>query len=97
VTLDELLDRAASQCIDERESYLAIFTIGINGYVCRNEGSIREKYALFHGTFRECQIWIERRGIAVALDYILSHKSEVAELEDLSADELLRRIIPPAS
>jgi hypothetical protein len=91
LTLKELLDRAASECIDKRESYLVIFTVGVYGYVCRNAGSTDESRALFRGTYRECQIWIERRGIAAALDYVLAHIKEVPELShrELSAHHLL--------
>ena len=91
LTLKELLDGAASECIDKRESYLVIFTVGVYGYVCRNEGSTEESRALFHGTYRECQIWIERRGIAAALDYVLTHLEEVPELShrNLFAHHLL--------
>jgi len=91
LTLKELLDRAASECIDKRESFLVIFTIDVFGYVCLNESSTDESRAVFHGTYRECQIWIERRGIATALDYVLAHIAEVPELSDreLSAHYLL--------
>lgn len=91
LTLKELLDFAASECIDKRESYLVIFTVGIYGYVCRNEGLTDESRALFRGTYRECQIWIERRGIAAALDYVKDHIGEVPQLshKDLSAYNLL--------
>ena len=80
MTLDDLMNQAAAQCLDERENHLVIFTQGANGYVCKNAEMIDEKHALFRGTYRECQIWIERRGIAAALQYILEHLREVPEL-----------------
>jgi hypothetical protein len=91
LTLKELLDRAASECIDKRESYLVVFTVGLYGYVCLNEGTTDASRALFHGTYRECQIWIERRGVSAALDYVLTHIEKVPELKgaDLSAHDLL--------
>ena len=94
LTLKELLDHAASECIDKRESYLVIFTVDVFGYVCRNESSTDESRAVFHGTYRECQIWIERRGIAAALVYVLAHIAEVPELSngELSAYHLLEMI-----
>jgi hypothetical protein len=88
LTLKELLDRAASECIDKRESYLVVFTVGLNGYVCRNEGSTDVSRALFHGTYRECQIWIERRGVCAAVDYVLAHMEKVPELTHGGLSEL---------
>ena len=95
MTLRELLDGAASECIDKRESYLVIFTVDVFGYVCLNKGSTDESRAVFHGTYRECQIWIERRGIAAALDYVLAHLGEVPELSqrELSAHHLLEMVL----
>jgi len=84
MTLDTLLTRAAGECVDERERYLIIFTQGANGYVCKNEGVTDEAQALFHGTYRHCQIWIERRGIAAAMRHISQHLTEVPELSDPS-------------
>lgn len=93
MTLEELLDRAASACIDERESYLVVFTVGINGYVCRNEGSIHPSKALYQGTYRECQIWVERRGIAAAMLYMLNNaEGTYVSHPKLSANELLQLI-----
>jgi len=90
----EFLDHAASECLDKRESYLVIFTTGMHGYVCRNEGATDPSRALFHGTYRECQIWIERRGIAAALDYVRAHLDAVAELAhpQLAAQRLMEII-----
>ena len=84
MTLSELMTRAAGDCIDERERYLIIFTQGANGYVCRNEGLTDESQALFRGTYHDCQIWIERRGIAAALRRIFRSLTEVPELSDPS-------------
>jgi hypothetical protein len=94
LTLKELLDRAASECIDKRESYLVVFTVGLHGYVCLNEGATDVSRAIFHGTYRECQIWIERRGVSAALDYVLTHIAEAPELshQDLSARQFLEII-----
>ena len=94
LTLDELVARAAAECIDERERYLVIFTYGVNGYVCRNEGTTNEIQALYKGLYRDCQIWIERRGIAAALRYVLKHLKDVPEVNggQLTLDELLARI-----
>ncbi len=80
MTVDALMTRAAGECIDERERYLIIFTQGANGYVCRNEGVTDESQALFHGSYRACQIWIERRGIAAALRHVLRSIAEAPEL-----------------
>ena len=94
MTLESLLDQAAAACIDEREGHLVMFTQGANGYVCRNEGLTDESQALYHGSYRDCQIWIERRGIAAALRCILLHCNEVPELADrlLSPADLLARL-----
>jgi hypothetical protein len=80
MTVDELMSRAAQKCIDMREAHLVMFTEGINGYVCRNEGSIAESRALFKGTYHECQVWIERRGVEAALRYVMEHTIETPEL-----------------
>jgi hypothetical protein len=82
MTLDTLMTAAAAECIDERERYLVIFTEGANGYVCKNEGLTDESRALYKGTYRDCQVWIERRGIAAALHHISQHLQEVPELTD---------------
>jgi hypothetical protein len=94
MTLNRLMTLAAAECIDERERYLVIFTQGSNGYVCLNSGATDESYALYKGMYRDCQIWIERRGIAAALRYLLQHLQEAPELTDqsLTSDELLMRI-----
>jgi hypothetical protein len=84
MTLSTLMSRAAEECVDEREQYLIIFTHGSNGYVCRNEGVTGVSKALYHGSYRDCQVWVERRGIAAALREILDHLSEVPELADAS-------------
>lgn len=86
-TIEELINRAALECTEERERYLAIFTIGIEGYVCRNEASTDESRALFKGDYRDCQVWIERKGIAAALRYVLEHSGEVPELDHRGASE----------
>jgi len=82
LTLRELLDGAASECIDKRESYLVIFTVDVFGYVCLNESSTDESRAVFHGTYR------------AALDHVLAHLGEVPELSqgELSAHHLLEMI-----
>lgn len=84
-TIQEVLDRAALECTEERERYLAIFTIGTDGYVCRNEAATDESRALFKGHYLDCQVWIERRGIAAALRYLTEHIKEVPELADRDA------------
>jgi len=98
LTLEELLDQAASECIDTRESYLVVFTVGANGYVCLNEGATYPSRALFHGTYRECQIWIERQGISAALDYLSSNIEQAPEIAEskLSARDLLKLITQSA-
>src|ERR1700751_999096 len=58
MTVNELMNHASGECIEERERYLIIFTHGANGYVCRNEGVTDESRALYHGTYHDCQIWI---------------------------------------
>ena len=90
-TLEELIDQAALECTEERERYLAIFTIGVEGYVCRNESSTDESRALFKGHYRDCQVWIERKGLAAALHYLVEHSNEVPELggRELTARETL--------
>lgn len=80
MTLDQLLARAAQECIGERERHLAVFTTGVNGYVCKNEGAMEESRALFKGTYLDCQIWIEQRGVAAALEFMIDHMKEVEEL-----------------
>ena len=80
MTFGELMYNAAQQCVDEREAHLIIFTEGLNGYVCQNEGLTNESRAVFKGTYRDCQVWVERRGIAAALGYILGRQAEVPEL-----------------
>ena len=101
MTLDELMNEAAQVCIDEREAHLVIFTEGLNGYVCRNEGAVKESHALFRGTYRDCQIWVERRGVMAALRYALERRNEVAELGGLHPDGTgvlaLLAGLPPAS
>jgi len=99
MTLDELMNGASQECINEREAYLIIFTEGFNGYVCRNEGSTDESRALFAGTYRDCQIWIERRGVAAALRYVREYMEEVPELSGggpggVALLELLSRLPP---
>lgn len=91
MTLVEVMERAALECTEERERYLAMFTVGMNGYVCRNESVTDENRALFKGTYMECQVWIERRGISAALRYVLDHVQDVPELTDrsMTASELL--------
>lgn len=86
MTLESLMAAAAAECIDERERYLVMFTHGANGYVCRNEGLTDESHALYHGTYRQCQIWIERRGIAAALQHLMEHWQEASELTDAQLD-----------
>ena len=92
MTFESLMTRAAAECVDERERYLIMFTQGSNGYVCRNEGVTDESHALYHGTYRDCQIWIERRGIVAALGYVSQHLPDVPELDGplLPADFLAR-------
>jgi hypothetical protein len=80
MTLDRLMTAAAAECIDERERYLVMFTQGTNAYVCRNEGSAAESQALYKGEYRDCQIWIERHGLAAAFRFISEHIKDVPEL-----------------
>ena len=91
MTLDGLMTRAALECIDERERHLAIYSVGSNAYVCRNEAGVDESRALFRGTYRDCQVWIERQGISAALRYVIEHMSEVPELilRDMTSSEIL--------
>jgi hypothetical protein len=93
MTLDALMTRAAGECIDERERYLIMFTQGANGYVCRNEGLTDESQALYHGTYRDCQIWIERRGIAAAFRKVAQSLLEMPDLADpaLSPADLIEQ------
>jgi hypothetical protein len=94
VTLDELMNAASEACVETRESFLVMFTHGLNGYVCKNEGAMDESRALYRGTYRDCQIWVERRGISAALAHINEHRSEVPELagSTLVLTELLLRL-----
>jgi hypothetical protein len=94
MTLDELMNDASVVCIDERETHLIMFTEGLNGYVCPNEGVVNENRAVFKGTYRDCQIWVERRGISAALRYVMEHRAEVPELsaDGLAAAQCLERI-----
>ena len=79
MTLDELMNGAALECIDEREAHLIILTQGTIGYVCPNTMDTTENKALFTGDYRSCQVWIERRGVSAALNYIGDHLNEVPE------------------
>jgi len=79
MTRDELINGAAQMCIDEREAHLIMFTEGVFGYVCPNEGVITENRAIFKGTYRACQIWVEQRGISAALRFILERQHLVPE------------------
>jgi len=91
MTREELINGAAQVCIDEREAHLIMFTEGIFGYVCPNEGIITENRAIFKGTYRECQIWVEQRGLSAALRFILERQHLVPELSDcrLTLDQCL--------
>jgi hypothetical protein len=91
MTINELMDQASEVCIDEREAYLILFTEGFNGYVCRNEGSALESHALYKGTYRNCQIWVERRGITAALRVVKKRIDEVAGLTQ-GEESLLERL-----
>ena len=82
MTFLELMYAAAQQSIDEREAHLIMFTEGINGYVCPNEGLTTENRAIFKGTYRECQIWVERRGLSAAIRYILEQQDQVPQLSE---------------
>jgi hypothetical protein len=94
MTLKELMNGAAQACIDTREAHVIMFTEGLNGYVCPNEGVLAESRAVFKGTYRDCQIWVERRGISAALRYVMEHRAEVPELSagGLTAEECLELI-----
>lgn len=94
MTIDELMNEASQACIDEREAYLIMFTEGFNGYVCRNDAAVMESRALFKGTYRECQIWVERRGIMAALGVVRERMNGVKGLseEEVSGRELIERI-----
>ncbi len=94
MTLEDLMNHAAAECIDERERYLIMFTGGSNAYVCRNEGLPDESHALFKGSYRDCQVWIERRGIAAALRFILQYQQDIPELTapHLTPTDLLRQL-----
>jgi hypothetical protein len=79
MTLNELMNGAAWECIDEREAHVIIFTQGAIGYVCLNTMDTTESKALFRGEYRSCQVWIERRGVSAALNYIRDHLNEVPD------------------
>ena len=95
MTIDELMYLASEACIDEREAHLILFTEGLNGYVCRNEGAASESRALFRGSYRDCQVWVERRGIAAALRVVSLGMGDVAGLakEQLAGRALLERLM----
>lgn len=95
MTIDELMYAASEACIDEREAHLIVFTEGLNGYVCWNEGSAVESRALFRGSYRDCQVWVERRGIAAALRVVSGRMGEVTELpkEQQAGRALLERLM----
>jgi hypothetical protein len=94
MTIEELINGAARECIDMREAYVIMFTEGVNGYVCPNEGLLAESRAVFKGTYRDCQVWVERRGISAALRFVMEHRAEVPELSagGLTAAECLEMI-----
>lgn len=89
MTREELIHGAAQECIDQREALLIMFTEGVNGYVCPNEGIITEDRAIFKGTYRECQIWVERRGISAAILFIQQRQHLVPDFpnRDLTLNE----------
>lgn len=91
MTIDELMNEASQACIDEREAYLIMFTGGFNGYVCRNDAAAIESRALFKGTYRECQIWVERRGILAALRVVREKIGQISG-EKMDGNGLLERI-----
>lgn len=95
MTIDELMNEASQACIDEREAYLVMFTEGLNGYVCRNDASAIESRALFKGTYRECQVWVERRGIVAALRVVKERWDAVDELtnEELAGRQVLEQLM----
>jgi hypothetical protein len=98
MTLDGLMSQAALECIDTRERHLAIYTVGLNGYVCRNDAAMVESRALFKGVYRDCQAWIERQGISAALKYVIEHMNEVPELtvRGMTSSEILGLLsLPP--
>ena len=97
MTIDELMSRAALECIDTRERHLAVYTVGINGYVCRNDAAMDERRALFKGVYLDCQAWIERQGISAALQYVIEHMNEVPELtvRGISSSEILGLLSRP--
>jgi hypothetical protein len=100
MTLDGLMNRAALVCIDTRERHLAVYTVGLNGYVCLNEASMDESRALFKGVYRDCQAWIERQGISAALKYVIEHMNEVPALtvRGMTSSEVLGLLaLPPES
>ncbi len=97
MTLDGLMSGAALECIDARERHLAVYTVGLNGYVCKNEASMDESRALFKGIYRDCQAWIERQGISAALKYVIEHMNEVPALAvpGMTIDEILTLLAHP--
>jgi len=72
--------RAALECIATLDRHLAVYTVGMNGYVCRNEASMDKGRALFKGVYRDCQAWIERQEISEAVKYVVEHMNEVPAL-----------------
>jgi hypothetical protein len=94
MTLEELMQGAAQESIDTREAHVIMFTEGLNGYVCPNEGVLAESRAVFKGTYRDCQIWVERQGISAALRYVVAHRAELSGGELMAADclELISRL-----
>ena len=72
--------RAALECIATLDRHLAVCTVGMKGYVCRNEASMDKGRALFKGVYRDCQAWIERQEISAALKYVVEHMNEVPAL-----------------
>jgi hypothetical protein len=94
MTLEELMQGAAQESIDTREAHVIMFTEGLNGYVCPNEGVLAESRAVFKGTYRDCQIWVERQGISSALRYVVAHRAELSGGELMAADclELISRL-----
>ena len=95
--LKELMQGAAQESIDTREAHVIMFTEGLNGYVCPNEGVLAESRAVFKGTYRDCQIWVERQGISAALRYVVAHWAAMPELSEgdrMAADglELISRL-----
>ena len=93
MTFNKLMNAAGQVCIDEREAYLIMFTKGFSGYVCRKTRGRRMRAVRYSRNLPGLpDMWIERRGLAFALRYVIEHQEEAPELAGASGTELVEML-----